>query len=247
MINPIHKVLSTLSSHQVQCLLIGGQACIFYGAAEFSRDADINLLASEENLMRLTGALKALRATPIAVPPLSADYLQRGHAVHFRCAHTDAAGIRIDLISRMRGVDPFELLWPRRTTVEVTPGESYEVIGLPDLVRSKKTQRDKDWPMIRRLVEAHYVANKAQPTPEQIEFWLLECRTPSLLREIVLNHADVAQRLTATRPLVGLTSNKDDRPLEDALAAEERLEREADKQYWKPLKEELERIRHTNR
>ena len=39
--NPIHKVLSTLSSHEVRHLLMGGQACVFYGAAEFSRDCDI--------------------------------------------------------------------------------------------------------------------------------------------------------------------------------------------------------------
>jgi hypothetical protein len=39
--NPIQKVLSTLSTHQVRYLLMGGQACVFYGAAEFSRDCDI--------------------------------------------------------------------------------------------------------------------------------------------------------------------------------------------------------------
>jgi hypothetical protein len=29
-----------MAAHQVQCLLMGGQACVFYGAAEFSRDSD---------------------------------------------------------------------------------------------------------------------------------------------------------------------------------------------------------------
>ena len=43
--NPIRKVLSTLRSHRVQFLLMGGQACVFYGAAEFSRDTDIVILA----------------------------------------------------------------------------------------------------------------------------------------------------------------------------------------------------------
>lgn len=38
--NPILKVLSSMAAHQVQCLLMGGQACVFYGAAEFSRDSD---------------------------------------------------------------------------------------------------------------------------------------------------------------------------------------------------------------
>jgi hypothetical protein len=48
--NPIGKVLSTLRKHRIRSLLMGGQACILYGAAEFSRDIDIAILASEKNL-----------------------------------------------------------------------------------------------------------------------------------------------------------------------------------------------------
>jgi hypothetical protein len=36
--NPIRTVLSSIQKHQVQGLLMGGQACVLYGAAEFSRD-----------------------------------------------------------------------------------------------------------------------------------------------------------------------------------------------------------------
>ena len=36
--NPILKVLSTLTTHRVRHLLMGGQACVLYGAAQFSRD-----------------------------------------------------------------------------------------------------------------------------------------------------------------------------------------------------------------
>ena len=39
--NPILKVLSTLTIRRVQFLLMGGQACVLYGAAQFSRDTDI--------------------------------------------------------------------------------------------------------------------------------------------------------------------------------------------------------------
>jgi hypothetical protein len=42
--NPTVKALSTLTAHRVQHLLMGGQACVFYGAAQFSRDADIAIL-----------------------------------------------------------------------------------------------------------------------------------------------------------------------------------------------------------
>ena len=63
--NPIQKVLSTLSTHQVRYLLMGGQACVFYGAAEFSRDTDFAILASPENLDRLKKALAALQARTV--------------------------------------------------------------------------------------------------------------------------------------------------------------------------------------
>jgi hypothetical protein len=65
----------------VEALLMGGQACILYGAAEFSRHADFAILASPENLGRLEGALTELQAEVIAVPPFEMHYLERGHAL----------------------------------------------------------------------------------------------------------------------------------------------------------------------
>ena len=56
--NPILKVLSLIRAHRVHALLMGGQACVFYGAAEFSRDTDLAILASSENLARLKKASK---------------------------------------------------------------------------------------------------------------------------------------------------------------------------------------------
>jgi len=50
--NPILKVLSTLCSHEVRYLLMGGQACVLYGGAEFSRHTDVAVLADAENLDR---------------------------------------------------------------------------------------------------------------------------------------------------------------------------------------------------
>jgi hypothetical protein len=47
--SPIGKVLSTFRKNRVRALLMGGQACIVYGAAEFSRDVDLAVLASPNN------------------------------------------------------------------------------------------------------------------------------------------------------------------------------------------------------
>jgi hypothetical protein len=135
---------------------MGGQACVLYGAAEFSRDIDLAILADPRNLSRLEKVLSDLRAEPIAVPPFHLKYLKRGHAIHFRCMDPEAVHIRIDIMSKMRGLEPFTKLWRRRTTLVLPGNLSCNLMSLPDLVKAKKTQRDKDWPMIRRLLEAHY-------------------------------------------------------------------------------------------
>ena len=83
---------------------MGGQACVLYGGAEFSRDTDLAIVADATNLVRLKKALLELQAEPIAVPPLELRYLERGHTVHFRCQHPDASRMRVDIMSRMRGV-----------------------------------------------------------------------------------------------------------------------------------------------
>ncbi len=137
---------------------MGGQACVFYGGAEFSRDTDFAMLADSYNLERLNLAMSQLQADVIAVPALSLECLHRDHAVHFRCRHPEAAGLRVDVMSKMRGVDDFNLLWERRTTLQGDDGTVYELMSLPDLAQAKKTQRDKDWPMIRRLIEADHAA-----------------------------------------------------------------------------------------
>lgn len=78
-------------------------------------------------------------------------------------------------MSRLRGVDPFPVLWSRRTTWDLPEGFQIDSLSLPDLVASKKTQRDKDWPMIRRLVEVSYDQGFAAPTPERIDSGWVSC------------------------------------------------------------------------
>jgi hypothetical protein len=241
--SPIHKVLSTLATNQVQYLLMGGQACVFYGAAEFSRDCDIAILCEVLNLSKLQAALDQLQAETIAVPPFEAQYLERGHAVHFRCQATEARGIRVDVMAQMRGVEPFDKLWERRTSVEDDSGTVIEIMSLPDLVAAKKTQRDKDWPMIRRLVEANYTQHRHKPSAEQLEFWLRESRTPAMLIELTARFPQATQTAEARRPLLAQAFAANRRPLQHAIDQEEAAERETDRNYWEPLKQELEQLR----
>jgi hypothetical protein len=236
-----------MAAHRVQALLMGGQACVFYGAAEFSRDTDLLILADAGNLQRLDAALRELQAKCIAVPPYGVEYLERGHAIHFRCHHPEAADMRVDVMSKLRGVEPFPALWERRTSITDADGTTYELLALPDLVQAKKTQRGKDWPMLQRLLEAHYLQHRTAPTTAQQRFWLQELRSPELLVEAVRSSAELARELSNQRPLLRLAEAGPSRELTDALVAEENAERERDRLYWQPLKLELERLRHSAR
>lgn len=233
-----------MQRHGVRCLLMGGQACVFYGAAEFSRDVNLAVLAESENLSRLQAALDELNASLIAVPSFEARHLHQGLAVHFRCQAPGVEGMRIDLMTVMRGVDPFPLLWERRTVIAIDGGE-VNLLSLPDLVRAKKTQRAKDWPMIQRLIEAHWFQSRTSPTPDRIRFWLSECRTPEILIQMTNRFAAEATELQPVRPLLVAALRGDLQAVEFLLEQERQTEIAADKAYWVPLRQELERLRHS--
>lgn len=233
-----------MREHRVAHLLMGGQACVLYGAAEFSRDLDLAILPDPDNLDRLRRALDDLDAEVVAVPPFRREHLEEGLAVHFRCRRPEVRGLRIDVMTHLRGVDPFPRLWERRTTFTFED-ETLEVLSLPDLVAAKKTQRDKDWPMLRRLVDANYLTYRDEPTPERVCFWLEELRTPELLVEAAQRHSEVAQAARRDRPLLELATREglDRGDLGRALRAEEDAVRSEDEAYWRPLKQKLGRLR----
>jgi hypothetical protein len=237
--SPIGKVLSILRKHRVRALLMGGQACILYGAAEFSRDVDIAVLASDENLDRLRKALAELRAEAVFVPALGKEVLLRGHACHFRLHIPEAEGIRLDIMSVMHGCESFERLWKRRRTLKLPSVGKIHLLALSDLVKAKKTQRDKDWPMVRRLIEVDFHNRPRRPSQGQIQFWLREARTPPLLVELCQRYPGSARRVAGVRPAVRWALEGAIPRIEAALRAEEDTLRANDRAYWQPLRAEL--------
>jgi hypothetical protein len=244
---PIHKVLSTFQEHGVRALLMGGQACVVYGAAQFSKDIDFILLASAENFALFERALAELQAERIAVPPFDPAHLARGHAVHFRCHHRDAKDLRIDVMTRLRGLQDFETLWARRVSFTDDTGLELHLLDVPDLVEAKKTQRDKDWPVIALLVDIHLREHANEPTPERIAFWLSEARNPESLLELAARFPVESQALAAQRPLLATAIAADVNALRRELMEEELRERQRDREYWAPLKAEMEAFRRAER
>jgi hypothetical protein len=221
---------------------MGGQACVLYGGAEFSRDIDLVLLGNDANLERLRRCLAELQAETIAIPPFEKRYLDEGLAVHFRCHHPEAQGMWVDVMTRLRGTHPFEELWRRRVTMDLD-GEPVNVLSLPALIQAKKTQRDKDWIMIRRLMEANYYTQGTSPSPQHIPFWFRELRTSSLLIELVRQYPEVCRQWVRQRPLLTAVLDQNEAALETRLREEEQLEQDADRAYWAPLRTRLEDLR----
>ncbi len=102
--------------------------------------------------------------------------------------------------------------------------------------------------MIRRLVEQSYFRNSTfrnstGPTQELVRFWLRELRTPELLVEVAGAHCELARDEAVLRPAVqaALSARPDD--VSARLEVEEHEERRKDREYWAPLKRELEEFR----
>ena len=244
---PIRQVLFTIQKHQVQALLMGGQACVFYGAAQFSKDIDFLILAEEENFEGLHAALGELNAVRIDIPRFDPHLLDRGHAVHYRCKAAGVESLRVDVMTKLRDLPDFSELWERRTTITESDGQEIHLLSVPDLVNAKKTQRLKDWPMISALVEGHYEQHASEPNPQRIDFWLRESRTEDRLLDLAVRFPTEAAAILPARPLLSLAITPDLPRLREALDAEVRAEQEKDRIYWAPLKREMEEFRRAER
>lgn len=224
-------------------MLIGGQACIIYGAAEFSRDTDIIVLCNNDNLNTLKKALSELKATQIFFPPLRLKYLKKGHACHFRCHAKGLEKLRIDIIGKLRGCDDFDTMWKRRTTATLPDGFKIDILGISDLVQCKKTQKDKDWYMLHRLVENDILLNHSNATKDNIKWWFLQCCSPETLFNLMQKFPNYIDDCIRKRPLLKYVKEDNKETLEKMLREEELLERHKDEQYWTPLKKELSELR----
>lgn len=79
--------------------------------------------------------------------------------------------------------------------------------------------------------------------PGLVGFWLRELRTPELLLEVVAAHREIARSAGRPRPAVEAALSDSPGDVAAALEASEREERHRDREYWAPLKRELEELR----
>lgn len=130
------KVLSTLARHRVRFVLVGSLAGRLWGSPTVTNDIDLCYARDDENLLRLTRALRELGARLRGVPEdvrflLEPETLAAGD--HFTFA-TDAGNV--DCLGTPAGSAGYDDLI--RTAERMEMGDqTIEVVALEDLIRMK--------------------------------------------------------------------------------------------------------------
>jgi hypothetical protein len=151
-------ILGVLADHGVRCILIGGFAAVIHGSPYVTTDVDVVPSTDEENLVRLSAALKEMHARvwtvsePDGVPFDHSSRSLREVAVWNLV--TDHG--RLDITFQPSGTRGFEDL--SRDAVHLTIlGVPVDVASLADIIRSKEAAgREKDrlvLPVLRRIAE----------------------------------------------------------------------------------------------
>jgi hypothetical protein len=111
------------------------------------------------------------------------------------------------------------------------------------LYGASEFSRDKDWPMIKSLLEVDYLEHRGSESEGQRRFWLMESRTAGMLVELCEQYPGQARALSPERPLLAKAVAHDLSALEAMLTEEEQAIRSVDRAYWLPLRQELELLR----
>ena len=142
------ELLEEFARDAVEFLLVGGYAVAFHGRPRSTKDIDILLAGSSENLRRVAAALTRFGAPPNVVRAIEtmgdADVVFMGQPP-----------LRIDFMRAIDGVEP-RMLFDDAVAAELD-GVPVRVISLPHLIRNKRaTGRPQD------LIDAEFLERVAK-------------------------------------------------------------------------------------
>ena len=122
-------LLEEFGRDEVEYVVIGGYAFAFHVEPRATKDLDLLLEGSQDNLARAAGALSRFGAPAVVV-----EAVRRLGAREI--AYLGQPPLRIDLMREIDGVDAAEVA---RNAVEMQwDGLAVRVIGLPELLANKK-------------------------------------------------------------------------------------------------------------
>jgi hypothetical protein len=152
----IESFFQSLNRHQVEYLLISGQASVLYGAATFSEDIDLWINPTPGNLNAFTEVLTGCEACYHKLtPPFTVENLQKGHGFHYRLTDPHGDPIYLDVMGNPPRAGSFSEVSTTARQMETEWG-NLRTIGIQPLVELKKTQRLEDYAVISKLALAWF-------------------------------------------------------------------------------------------
>lgn len=253
----IRSFFQHLEDQAVDWLLVSGQATILYGAAMFSEDVDLWVDPDAQNLGRLRAALHASKARYYKLtPPLEVEFAERHHGFHFLVPDASGTDWFLDVMACPPRVGQFKVARRLARTFDTEWG-SLPTVGIPDLVKLKKTQRPRDYPIITRLVLSELAERTRPLTASSMEWALDNTFTFEGLRTLVRDYDELGSALLASTEAPGKAARAWGAGSELTLDQEEELDawfeakmaplRRADRAFWRPVIDELRLLRQAGR
>jgi len=226
-----------LEKERVRFLLISGQACVLYGASQFTEDIDLWIQPSAPNLQAFLRALVRSHAVVHKhTPPLTVHNLRRGHGFHFLLP----PDVYLDVMGCPPRVDGFESA-SRRARILPTDWGHLPVVAPEDLVLLKRTNRPGDYEAISNLVRLRW---EEDPQDRKILAWALENSFDLEDLRAFWSESGVRRSMRFRRPVLrGLREGSRRTRLLELLALEMARHQERGRRYWIPLLRELKRLR----
>ena len=156
----LERIVSVFLRHQVEFIIIGGQAETLMGSPRVTYDTDLCYRRSESNLERLANALSEIKPSLRGAPadlPFTID--ARALALGSNFTLSTPAG-DLDLIGWVEPLGAYEALIKNSETYEVC-GTHVRSIGLDDLIRIKQhISRPKDRDSLFQLLAIKNLRNE---------------------------------------------------------------------------------------
>ncbi len=159
---PLERIIDLCRRHDVEFILIGGQAEVLYGSPRVTYDVDICPRRTVENLERLAVVLRSLQPVLRNAPPdlpfrIDAQSLALATNLTLRTSVGD-----LDVIGHVEPLGGYEELTTRAEVFAIGDAE-VRVIALDDLIRVKEyLGRPKDRQSLVQLLAIKRVRGEEQ-------------------------------------------------------------------------------------
>jgi predicted nucleotidyltransferase len=151
-VTELNRLLQRLCEAELDFVIVGGFAAMLHGSALLTRDLDVCVVLSAENLARLRDTFRALHPTHRqSAQRLSfLDNPDPGTALENLYLQTDLGPI--DFLGSIAGVGSYAQVRANAIEVELF-GHRVRVIAVADLIASKRAMsRDKDRLALKELL-----------------------------------------------------------------------------------------------